>query len=116
MRGLLRCRELHSFVAQGPQVDTFEQPLAPAQQDRRDRDVQFIDEAFAKILLDGVRPAADAHVPLAGRLARPVKRLANAARYEMKRRAAFHLDRWTCVMRQDEGRNVIWRIISPPAF
>ncbi len=83
----------------------FEQPLSSAEQDRCNSNVQFINEALAKILLDGVRPTADAHVHSAGRLACPFKRVANAARDEMERRVAFHLDGWAGMVRQDEDRN-----------
>src|ERR1043166_867281 len=34
----------------------------------------------------------------------------------MKCRAAFHFDRVTRVMREDERRNVIRRFVAPPAF
>ena len=116
VRGLLRCYEFDAFVSQSPQVNPFEQPFSSAEQDGCDSNVQFINEAFAKILLDGVRPTADAHVHSAGRLACPFKRVANAARDEMEHRVAFHLDGWTCMMRHDEDRNVIRWIVSPPAF
>ena len=76
--------------------------------------MQFINEALAQILLDGVRPAADAHVHSACSLTRPCKRVVNAARNEMEGRAAVHLDRRACMMRQDEDRNVIRWIVSPP--
>ena len=35
---------------------------SPAGQDRRDNNVQFINEALTKMLLDCVRPTADPHV------------------------------------------------------
>ncbi len=48
--------------------------LNASQQDRRDSDVQLIDEARTKILLDSVRSAANAHIHSVGCVARPVKR------------------------------------------
>jgi hypothetical protein len=52
MRGLLRRYEFNAFVSQSPQVNPFEQRFPPAEQDRRDSNVQFINEALTKILLD----------------------------------------------------------------
>ena len=63
MGGFLRRNELNAFVSQSAHVNPLEQSLSPAQQDRRDSDVQLIDEASAKILLDSVRSAANAHNP-----------------------------------------------------
>ena len=116
MRGLLRRYEFNALVSQSPQVNPFEQRFSPAEQDRRDSNVQFIDEAFAKILLDCARPTADSHVHSGGGVACTVERLANASGYEVERRAAFHLDGGTSMMGQDEDWNVIRRIVSPPAF
>src|ERR1700686_2187695 len=66
MRGLLRRYEFNAFVSQSPQVNPFEQRFPPAEQDRRDSNVQFINEALTKILLDCVRPVptnGSEHVP-----------------------------------------------------
>lgn len=92
MRGLLRRYEFNAFVSQSPQVNPFEQRFSSAEQNRRDRNVQFINEALTKILPDCGRPAADPHVHCGSGLASTVKRLANASCYEVERRAAFHLD------------------------
>ena len=54
MGGFLRRNELNAFVSQSAHVNPLEQSFSPAQQDRRDSDVQFIDEAHTKILLDGM--------------------------------------------------------------
>src|SRR5687768_10346159 len=116
MRGLLRRCKFNAFVSQSPQVNAFEQSLSTTEQDRRDSNVQLINKALTKILLDRVGPTTNSHVSSGGRLSCPVKRLANAARDELKRRVAFHLNGWTCMMSQDEDWNVIRRIVSPPAF
>jgi hypothetical protein len=75
MGGFLGRRELHAFVSQSSQVHPLEQALPPSQQDRRDRDVQFINETRAEVLLYGVSPTANAHVSALGCLARQVQRL-----------------------------------------
>ena len=49
MGGFLRCNELNAFVSQSAHVNPLEQSLSPAQQDRRDSDVQLIDEARTKL-------------------------------------------------------------------
>src|ERR1700675_1023331 len=66
MRGLLRRYEFNAFVSQSPQVNPFEQRFPPAEQNRRDSNVQFINGALTKILLDCVRPPppnGSEHVP-----------------------------------------------------
>ena len=42
MGGFLRRNELNAFVSQSAHVNPLEQSLSPAQQDRRDSDVQLI--------------------------------------------------------------------------
>src|SRR5438132_8037029 len=116
MRGLLRRYEFNAFVSQSPQGNPFEQRFPPAEQDRRDSNVQFINEALTKILLDCVRPTADPHVHSGSGLACTVERLANASCYEVERRVAFHLDGRARVMSQDESWNVIRWVVPPPAF
>lgn len=52
MRGFRGRDGINAFVPQRPQVDSFEQRFSPAEQDRRDSEVQFIDQAFTEILAD----------------------------------------------------------------
>src|SRR4030095_8601967 len=108
--------ERHACRTQSAQFNPLEQSLSPAKQDRRDSDVQLIDEARTKILLDSVRSAANAHIHSLGCVARPVKRLLNTARDEVECRSAFHLDGRARVMSQDESWNVIGWVAPPPAF
>ena len=72
MGGFLGRRELHAFVSQSSQVHAIEQALTPSQQDRRDRDVHFINEARAQVLLHGVSPTANANVHALGCIARQI--------------------------------------------
>src|SRR6202046_5178752 len=116
MGSFLRRNELSAFVSQSAHVNPLEQPLSPAQQDRRDGEVQLIDETRTKILLDSARSPANAHIHSVGCVARPVKRLANTACDKVECRSAFHLDGRARVMRQDESWNVIGRVLTPPAF
>src|SRR5713226_3956161 len=73
MGGFLRRNELNAFVSQSAHVNPLKQSLSPAQQDRRDSDVQLIDEARTKILLDSVRSAANAHIHSVGCVAFALK-------------------------------------------
>ena len=116
VRSFRRCNGFDAGVPQCPQVNPFKQPFSAAKQHGCDGNVQLIDKALAQVLLDGVRAAANAHVQCAGRLACPFKRVVNAARDEMERRAAFHRYGWTCMVRQDENRHVVGRTVAPPAF
>jgi len=116
MGGFFRRDELNAFVSQGARVNPLEQSLSPAQQDRRNSDMQFIDKAGTKILLNSVRPTANAHIHSVGGIARLIKRLVNTARDEVERRSAFHVEGRARVMSQDERWNVIGWIVPPPAF
>jgi transposase InsO family protein len=116
MRGLVGRHELNAFVAQRPQVEPLQQRLSPAKQHRRDRDVQFVDKAFTQVLPDGVGSAADPHVLAASGIACPFKRIMDAAGDEVERCATFHLDRRPGMVGQNEDRNVVGRIVAPPAF
>lgn len=91
---------LGAFVTQSAHVNPHEQSLSPAQQDRRNSQVQLVDETLTKILLDSVSSAANAHIHSAGGIARPVKRLVNTARDEVECRSTFHLDGRARVMSQ----------------
>ena len=79
MRGLLRRHELNALVSQRPQINPFEEPFSPAEQNRRDGKVQFINQALTQVLPDGVRPTADPHVLSRCRFACAVERLGNAS-------------------------------------
>lgn len=92
MRGLLRGYRFNASVAQRPQVDPFEQRFSLAEQDGRNSDMHFIDEARAEVLPDRGRPAADAHVHAGGGFACKLERLVNPFGDEAERRAAFHFD------------------------
>jgi hypothetical protein len=78
MRCLLRSYGLDAFITQRPQVSPFEQALALPQQNRRDRDMQFINESFLKILPNHAGAAANAHIHAIRGFAGPVQRFVNA--------------------------------------
>ncbi len=116
MGRFFRRNGLHALVSQRAHVCPLEKSFSPAEQDRRDRHVQFIDEPGTKILPDRVRPAANAHIHVPGCIARPFKRLVNATGDEVKCGPTFHIEWRACVMREDERWNVIRRVVPPPAL
>lgn len=83
MRGGRRRYVLDAAIAELQQVDAREQVLAAAEQDRRDSEVQLVDEAGAQVLADRRRPATQAHVFPIGSVDRPLERLVDAAGNEM---------------------------------
>jgi hypothetical protein len=116
MGGFLRRNELKAFVRKSARVNPLEQSLSPAQQDRRDSEVQPIDEARTKILLDSVRSAANAHIHPIGCVARPVKRLVDTTGDEVECRSAFHRYGLSRVVRQDESGDVIGWVVPHQPF
>src|SRR5258706_13115146 len=59
--------------------EVLEQALAAAEGDRRNDDVEFVDDAGVGPLADHVGPASDAHVLRPGSLFRAIDRLLEAA-------------------------------------
>ena len=57
---------LGTRIAQCMQVDTFEKSLARPEQNRRDRDMHFIDLALTKVLLDDIDAASNANIHALG--------------------------------------------------
>src|SRR5689334_4813432 len=89
--------------------------LAGAEQPRRDRHMQLIDEPRREVLADRRHAAADLHIlPLGGGLG-SFHRLVDPTCDEVEDRAALHLDWRSVVMRQHEHRSVVRRSLPPPA-
>ena len=88
---------------------------AAAEQDRHLHDVEGVDQAGGEELADDGRPAADAHVEVAGRGPGEPQRLLRGGVDEVEHRPALHLDRRARVVREDEDRRVERRVRSPPA-
>ncbi len=49
-------------LLQGSKIDSVEESLTGAEQDGRDSEMDFVNEALAKILLDDVDPASKSHI------------------------------------------------------
>lgn len=103
-------------VAELRHVQPGEKMLAGAEQDRRDREMHLVDQAFLQILPDRGDAAADPHILVLGGRLRLFERRMDAVGDEVKRRAAFHQDRRPLVMGEHEDRHVIGRVVAPPAF
>src|SRR5437879_3574962 len=106
---------LGARIAQRPQVHPSEERLTTAEQDRRDRDVHFVDEPRLEILTHRGRPAADLDIALARGPPGATERFLNSAGDEMKDGPALHRDRLARVVRQHEHRYVIRWVLAPPA-
>lgn len=55
MGGLPRPHELCAFVSRCSHVHAFEESLSSAQKNRRNREMQLVNEARTQVLLDGTR-------------------------------------------------------------
>ena len=95
-----------AFVAERVEVEPGEQRLAAAQQHRRQREVQFVDQACLQILAHRRHAAAEAHVAPAGRLARAFERIVDAAGDEMEAGAAGHVQRRARMLGLQKGKAV----------
>src|SRR4051794_22775079 len=90
----------------------LQQPLTIAEQQRRDVEVELVEQAGGERLLDGLCAAGDEDV-LPARLARLRDRRLDAVGDEEERRAALHRDGLAWVVREDEGRGVERWVLAP---
>src|SRR3569623_157654 len=112
-----RCRDmLADCVAERRKINPVKKSFAATQQNRRNSDLQIVDQPRAKILADRCHAAANPNVLAAGRLSRTVKCRLDPVRYEMEDGTALHRDRRTCVVGQDKNRTVIRRLVAPPSL
>src|SRR3954451_1107350 len=103
-------------VAEGREIQALEHRLAPSEQDRRKRKMQFIDQAGLQVLSNGRDAATDLDVTCSRGGVCALERGMNPVRDEVERGAALHYDRLAGMVRQDKRRSVIRRIVSPPAL
>src|SRR4051794_443397 len=106
----------HHAVAEGREIQALEHRLAPSEQDGRKREVQFIDQAGLQILANCRNATANLDVASSRGVACALERGVDTVRDEVERGAALHYDRLAGMVRQDERRSVIGRIVSPPAL
>src|SRR5262249_25077097 len=92
-----------------------EQRLAPAEQYRRDRDMQLVDQAACEQLPHRRGAAADLDVEPAGGRLRLFERFLHAGD-EMEDGAPLHRQRRAPMIGHDEGGRFEWRAVAPPAL
>ena len=114
MGGQWRALVLGAGVAEGRKVYALKEPFTSAKQDRRNSDVYLVDQALAKILLNGIDTATNANILGSSRFARLRQGGGNAFSDEMEACSAIHDQRRMGVMGQHEHRDVINRIFAPP--
>src|SRR4051794_30273325 len=96
-------------------LDAVEDPLAGAEQDRRDVQRELVDDPGNEGLAHSRGAARDVYAALPGRLARLCVSGVEAAGDEVEGRPAFHLDRLVSVMGEHKHRRVVRRLGTPPA-
>src|SRR6185437_5535387 len=102
-------------VAERRQVDSGEHRFALSENDRRQGEMQLVDQAGAKILTHRLDATTDLHIATIGGALRLVHRRLDALGHEDEGGATFHDDGIAWMVRQHEGRRVIGRIRTPPA-
>src|SRR5215213_2959038 len=96
-------------------LDAVEDPLAGAEQDRRDVERELVDDAGNEGLTHSRGAARDVYAALAGRLTRLCVSSVEAAGDEVEGRPALHLDRLSSVIGEHKDRHVVRRLGTPPA-
>src|SRR3954468_19746107 len=96
-------------------LDAVEDPLAGAEQDRRDVQRELVDDPGNEGLAHSRGAARDVYAALPGRLARLCVSGVEAAGDEVEGRPPFHRDRLVSVMGEHEPRRVVRRLRTPPA-
>src|SRR4030088_920209 len=97
-------------------VQTIEQRLSLTKKNGCRHDVERVDQAGSQILPHRGHAASDLDVFAAGSLLREDQCLLESARHKVEGGSTFHPQRFTLVMRENEGRCVVRRIVTPPAL
>src|ERR1700716_1629955 len=96
-------------------LDAVEDPLAGAEQDRRDVERELVDDPGNEGLAHSRGATRDVYAALAGRLTRLCVSGVEAVGDEVEGRPAFHLDRLLSGMGGDQNPGVGRRLGGPPA-
>src|SRR6266849_8812494 len=94
----------------------MQQMFPSTEQDRRNGEVELVDEGFAQVLPNRSYASTQSDVAAARRIPCLLQRRMNTLGDERQLRAARHPERRSRVMRQHEDRGVIRRFVAPPAF
>ena len=104
------------LVAESGEIEVAKDAFAAADEDWRGDEVHLVDEAGAKILLDGGGASAEANIFAVGGGDGLLERAMNAVGDEVEGGASFHGERRAGVMGEDEDGHVVGRIVAPPTF
>src|SRR3954454_17367624 len=96
-------------------LDPVEDPLAGAEQDRRNVERELVNDPGNEGLAHSRGATRDVYAALAGRLTRLCVSVVEAAGDEVEGCPTFHLDRLVSVMGQHKHRRVVRRLGTPPA-
>src|SRR5438876_2791634 len=96
-------------------LDAVEDPLAGAEQDRRDVERELVDDPGNEGLAHSRGATRDVYAALPGRLTRLCVSGVEAAGDKVEGRPDFHLDRLVSVMGEHKHRRVVRRLGTPPA-
>src|SRR4029453_17905922 len=96
-------------------LDAVEDPLAGAEQDRRDVERELVDDPGNEGLAHSRGATRYVYAAPAGRLTRLCVSGVEAVGDEVECRPAFHLDRLVSVMGEYKHRRVVRRLGTPPA-
>jgi hypothetical protein len=94
-------------------TQVLEQPLAGAEEDRDQGDVEFVDQPGDQVLLKQVGPAGQGDVLVPGRVLGLLQRRLDPIGDEVKGRTALHLERLAGMVSEHEDRGVEGRILAP---
>src|SRR4051794_41581911 len=78
--------------------------------------MQFVDQPYPEILLNGRNTAANSYILVLRSLVREFQRGVDSISDEVKRCPALHLKRLAWMVRQYKGWHMIRRFLTPPSF
>ena len=104
------------LVAEGGEIEVAEDAFAAADEDGRGDEMHVVDEAGAKILLDGGGASAEANIFPVGGGDGLLERAMNAVGDEVEGGASFHSEWRAGVVGENEDGHVVGRVVAPPTF
>jgi len=113
---LLAAHVLRAAIPELHHIHPLEQSFAGTEEHRRDGEMELIDKASAKKLLDRRDPTADADVLAARRCPGLLERGLDSVRNEIEGGLTLHDNRIARVVRQHIDGHVIGRLFSPPTL
>src|SRR5580704_1538509 len=116
MRRVFRGLVLRHRKSQRGQVNTGKQNFTSTEGNGRKCKVERIDQPSLQILPPGGDTASDLDVRVTRCLFREPQRLFDSAADKVEGCPAFHHERLTLVVRQNESRRMVWRIGTPPSL